>query len=316
MTQSLWLLLLVFVSVSGLTFGLGMWLTRSRTLGQRLEQFSGSPKPAQGAEGQGSQWRERIARLAIPLARLSAPKEGWENSNLRVRFAQAGLRGTGWPIAFFTGKTLLALLLPGVYMLYGSGASLALNQRPAMLTLLCLAAMGYYLPNALLSMAVRSRQRELREALPDAIDLMTVCVEAGLALDAALYRAAEEMHLRSAALADELNLMTIELRIGSTRAMALQNLALRTGVDDIETFVTTLLQSEHFGTNVAQSLRVLAETMRDHRRLRAEEEAAKIPLKLLFPLTVFIFPSLLLVLLGPAMIGVFKTLLPTMGAGH
>jgi tight adherence protein C len=109
--------------------------------------------------------------------------------------------------------------------------------------------------------------------------------------------------------------MTIELRIGSTRAMALQNLALRTGVDDIETFVTTLLQSEHFGTNVAQSLRVLAETMRDHRRLRAEETAAKIPLKLLFPLIFFIFPALMLVLLGPAMIGVFRTLLPTLGGG-
>jgi tight adherence protein C len=196
--------------------------------------------------------------------------------------------------------------------LFGSTAITSQDQRLTLLTYLGLSALGYYLPNVFLSMLVRSRQREIGEALPDAIDLMTVCVEAGLALDAALQRTGEEMHLGSAALADELNLMTIELRIGSTRAMALQNLALRTGVEDVETFVTTLLQSEHFGTNVAQSLRVLAQTMRDFRRLRAEEAAAKIAIKLLFPLIFFIFPSLFLVLLGPAMVGVFKTLLPSL----
>jgi tight adherence protein C len=315
MTQQLWLLAAVFSSVSGLTFGLGMWLTHNRTLEQRLKQIGVKSASAQSVNGQGGQWLVRIAKIATPLARMSAPAEGWENSNLRVRFMQAGLRGTGWPITFFASKTLLTLALPGLYILSRGASGAELNQNPFMLSVLCLAALAYYLPNAVLSMAVRSRQRALRDALPDAIDLMTVCVEAGLALDAALNRAGEEMHLRSSALADELNLMTLELRIGSTRAMALQNLALRTGVDDIETFVTTLLQSEHFGTNVAQSLRVLAETMRDHRRLRAEETAAQIPLKLLFPLIFFIFPSLLLVLLGPAMIGVFKSLLPTLGGG-
>ncbi len=315
MNLQLWILVAVFISVSGLTFGLGMWVTGSRVLGKRFDHLGSHTEPSTGAIEPVAQWRARIARMATPLARLSAPKEGWENSNLRVRFMHAGLRGTGWPTAFFASKTLLALVLPGLCWLFARTDMSPVNQRSVMLTYLCLAALGYYLPNLILSMTVNSRQRELREALPDAIDLMTVCVEAGLALDAALQRAGDEMHLRSAALADELNLMTIELRIGSTRAMALQNLALRTGVDDIETFVTTLLQSEHFGTNVAQSLRVLAETMRDHRRLRAEETAAKIPLKLLFPLIFFIFPSLFLVLLGPAMISVFKNLLPTLGGG-
>jgi tight adherence protein C len=315
MNLQLWILVAVFVAVSGLTFGLGMWLTSSRVLGKRFDQLGSHTEPSAASVEPVTQWRARIAKIATPLARLSAPKEGWENSNLRVRFMHAGLRGTGWPIAFFSGKTLLALTLPGLFWLFASTDVASPNQRSVMLAYVCLAALGYYLPNLGLSLVVSSRQREMREALPDAIDLMTVCVEAGLALDAALQRAGEEMHLRSAALADELNLMTIELRIGSTRAMALQNLALRTGVDDIETFVTTLLQSEHFGTNVAQSLRVLAETMRDHRRLRAEETAAKIPLKLLFPLIFFIFPALMLVLLGPAMIGVFRTLLPTLGGG-
>jgi tight adherence protein C len=162
---------------------------------------------------------------------------------------------------------------------------------------------------------IRQRQRELQEALPDAVDLMTVCVEAGLGLDAAMNRAAEEMDLRSPTLADELKLVALELRVGSTRETALRNFALRTGVDDVATFVTILLQSGHFGTNVADSLRILSETMRERRKVRAEERAAKIPLKLLFPLIFFIFPSLFVVLLGPAMIGIFRVLLPTMTGG-
>ena len=154
------------------------------------------------------------------------------------------------------------------------------------------------------------------EALPDALDLMTVCVEAGLGLDAAMSRAASEIGLRSQALADELNLVALELRMGVKREHALRNLALRSGVDDISSFVAMLVQSDRFGTNVADALRVQAETMRTHRRLRAEETAAKIPLKLLFPLIFFIFPSLMLVLMGPAMISIYRTLLPAMGGSR
>jgi tight adherence protein C len=312
MNLQLWIFVAVFVATAGMTFGLGLWLSSGRVLVKRMDQIGSNNSPPSALVEAVPQWRVRIAKIATPLARLSTPKEGWANSNLRLRFMHAGLRGTGWPMAFFTSKTVLALSLPTVYWLFGSTAITSQDQRLTLLTYLGLSALGYYLPNVFLSMLVRSRQREIGEALPDAIDLMTVCVEAGLALDAALQRTGEEMHLGSAALADELNLMTIELRIGSTRAMALQNLALRTGVEDVETFVTTLLQSEHFGTNVAQSLRVLAQTMRDFRRLRAEEAAAKIAIKLLFPLIFFIFPSLFLVLLGPAMVGVFRTLLPSL----
>ena len=316
MTLQTWILAAVFVSVSGLTYGISLWVTRGWASNPRMGQLH-DPAISHHQTDHGRQgWQVTAAKIATPIARLSAPQEGWEASNLRVRFMHAGLRGSGWPTAFFATKTSLAVTLPALLVLFGGQGTPAINQGANLLALLLLATLGYYFPNALLSMAVRSRQRELREALPDAIDLMTVCVEAGLGLDAALLRAGEEMNLRSQALADELNLMTLELRIGSTRARALQNLALRTGVDDIATFVTTLLQSEHFGTNVAQSLRVLAETMRDQRRLRAEESAAKIPLKLLFPLIFFIFPSLLLVLMGPAVMSISRTLIPTLGGGH
>ena len=146
-----------------------------------------------------------------------------------------------------------------------------------MFFLLTLAALGYYLPNLVLAKMISLRKRELEESMPDAVDLMTVCVEAGLGLDAAMNRAGEEIALRSQVLADELRLVGLEMRVGSTRENALRNFALRTGVDDIATFVTILLQSGHFGTNVADSLRVLSETMRERRKIRAEERAAKIP---------------------------------------
>jgi tight adherence protein C len=188
-----------------------------------------------------------------------------------------------------------------------------LSTNANLLMLLLLAAIGYYLPNGILARLVAWRKTELQDALPDALDLMTVCVEAGLGLDAAMNRAASEIGMRSQALEDELNLVALELRMGVKREVALRNLALRTGVDDMASFVAMIVQADRFGTNVAEALRIQGETMRVHRRLRAEERAAKIPLKLLFPLIFFIFPALMLVLMGPAMISIYRVLLPTMG---
>jgi len=253
-----------------------------------------------------------VAKIVAPIAWLSTPKEGWESSNFSVRFMQAGLRGPGWPVIFFGVKTFLTLLLPALFLLYRGVVDVSSATTITLFSLLVMAGLGYYLPNLVLALMIRTRQREIREALPDAVDLMRVCVEAGLGLDAAMARAGEEMDLRSKALADELRLVMLDLRVGSTRERALQNFALRTGVDDVATFVTILLQSEHFGTNVAESLRILSDTMRDQRKVRAEERAAKIPLKLLFPLIFLIFPSLFVVLMGPAVISIYRVLLPTM----
>jgi len=159
------------------------------------------------------------------------------------------------------------------------------------------------------------RQREIFETFPDAADLMLVCVESGLGLDAALVKVTEEIRIKSLALAEELHLVNLEMRAGGSRDKALRNLALRTGVEEVNSFVTMLVQADRFGTSIGESLRVFSDELRTKRKLRAEELAAKIPLKLLFPLIFFIFPSLLLVLLGPAFIQVYRILLPTM-AGH
>ncbi len=306
----------LFLAVVGLVLGVGLWFSRGDTVGQRLAQLGGNSGALDQSDEANPAWHAKVAKVAAPMAWLSTPKAGWEASNLRVRLMHAGLRGEGWPVIFFGAKTFLALLLPGLYLIVAGIGDVTATARSALVILLLMAALGYYCPNLVLGMLIRSRQRELQEALPDAIDLMTVCVEAGLGLDAAMNRAGQEMSLRSQALADELNLVALELRVGSSRQTALQNFALRTGVDDVATFVTILLQSEHFGTNVAESMRTLSETMRERRKVRVEEAAAKIPLKLLFPLIFFIFPSLFVVLMGPAMISVYRTLLPTLGGGH
>jgi tight adherence protein C len=180
-----------------------------------------------------------------------------------------------------------------------------------LLILLTSGALGYYLPNLVLGRLVFVRQREIFESFPDAADLLMVCVEAGLGLDAALVRVTDEMRLRSEALAEELHLVSLELRAGSSREKALRTLALRTGVEEVNTFATMLIQADRFGTSIGDSLRVFSDELRTKRQLRAEEKAAKIPLKLLYPLVFCIFPALLLVLLGPAFIQIYRILLPS-----
>lgn len=310
------LLVLVFLAVAGGMLGLTSWLNRDEAVKRRLQGLEGAQDlDGPGLEGH-AQWHARVVKVVGPMAKLSAPKEGWENSSLRVRFMQAGLREASWPAVFFASKTLLALALPGLFMLYSGLVSASLDLNQGLLFLVMLVSVGYYLPNLVLAHLVAKRRNNLQDALPDALDLMIVCVEAGLGLDAAMNRAASEMGLRSQALSEELNLLTMELRMGVRREQALRNLALRTGVDDMASFVAMLVQADRFGTHVADALRIQADTMRTHRRLRAEERAAKIPLKLLFPLIFFIFPSLMVVLMGPAMINIYRVLLPTMGGGR
>lgn len=306
------LFVVIFIAVVGLVLGIGFWMTRDKVLTQRLDQLQGRADVLGRASGSGQAWQAKVAKLAAPFAHLSMPKDVEDASYLRVRFLNAGLRETLWPGLFFGAKVLLTLVFPVVFLLYGgliSGQSMTISV--AFVTVL-LSALGYYLPNVILAMKISSRQQELQDSLPDAIDLMTVCVEAGLALDAAMRRACEELTMRSQALADELGLVTLELQAGSSRANAMRNLVMRTGVPDITTFVTILIQSEHFGTDVGTSMRTLSTMMRESRQQRAEERAAKMPVKMLFPLIFFIFPALFIVILGPAMISIFKILLPTM----
>lgn len=263
-----------------------------------------------------SAWVARAVKLSNPLARLSSSENEWERSQIRTRFMHAGIRHRSAPALFFATKTMLAVGSPLAifFILLASGTPYSTNE---LLTwLLATAAAGYYLPNLVLNRLIERRERDIFENFPDVLDLLTVCVEAGLAIDAALNRVAIEIELKSKVLSDELMLVTLELGAGSNKEKALRNFALRTGVTEIESLVAMLIQAERFGTSIAASLRVQSEQLRTKRRQRAEEQAAKIALKLMLPLILFIFPSLLVVLMGPAFIQIYRVLLPSLGGSN
>ncbi|MGT2507691.1 type II secretion system F family protein [Cupriavidus basilensis] len=304
------LLALIFLAAFGAVLGLLLLFSPSRAHG-RVGQIAGAAGTAPGA-GQPNAWVEKLEQWAKPVSRLSLPKEGWENSQLRVRFMNAGWRAASAGTVYFAAKTVLAIALPLLALSLLSSTQLIKGQYEMVATLAVVCAIGYYLPNAFLARKAEIRKRTVFEEFPDAIDLLTVCVEAGLGLDAALMRVADELELRCPVMADELQLMLLELRSGFAKDKALANLALRTGVEDVDKFASMLIQADRYGTSLGESLRVLSDTLRTKRRMRAEEQAAKIALKLLFPLIFLIFPTLLLVLLGPAFIQIYRVLLPTM----
>ncbi|HWW70261.1 MAG TPA: type II secretion system F family protein [Duganella sp.] len=256
-------------------------------------------------------WVERVAHVAQPFSRLSLPEEGWERSPLRTRFMNAGWRSASAPSLYFAAKTVLALGVPGLAALLMITWG-AVPQKGFLFLLLLAASIGYYLPNAVLSRKASGRCREIFETFPDALDLLTVCVEAGLSLERALAKVAGEIHIKSVALAQELQLVLMEMRAGFSKERALRNLALRSGVEDVDTLVAMLIQSERFGTSMGDSLRVHSDNLRGKRSVQAEEAAAKIALKLLFPLIFCIFPTLMLVLIGPAGIQIYRSVLPGM----
>lgn len=304
----------LFVFVAGGAFA-AMLLFAPRNIQRRLQQAGGASAAADAGVGDAGEpaarWVAKLAELSTPISKLSVPKDGWENSPLRIRLMNAGWREQSAAALYFTAKTVLALALPGAVLLSVITTRFADERALLSVLLVALAGIGYYVPNLVLSQRVAARQQKIFEDFPDALDLLTVCVEAGLGLDAALMKVSEELRFRSDVVAGELDLLLLEMRSGFTKETALRNLALRTGVEDIESFCAMLIQADRFGTSISESLRVLSDLLRTRRRMRAEERAAKIALKLLFPLIFCIFPALMVVLLGPAMIHVYRVLLPT-----
>jgi len=302
-------LLIVFAVVAGVAL-VALLGFSSVPIRDRLNGFMGPAESSAPADGG---WVEKVAHAAQPFSRLSLPEEGWERSPLRTRFMNAGWRSASAPSLYFAAKTLLSLGLPSLLALLGAATLENAVNKGFVYLLLMTAAIGYYLPNVVLSRRAASRCREIFENFPDALDLLTVCVEAGLSLERAMAKVAGEIHIKSVALAQELQLALMEMRAGFTKEKALRNLALRSGVEDVDTLVAMLIQSERFGTSMGESLRVHSDNLRAKRSMIAEEAAAKIALKLLFPLIFCIFPTLMLVLIGPAGIQVFRMLPTLMG---
>ena len=250
----------------------------------------------------------KVAAVIDILSKLSLPEEGWQSSSVQLKFLQAGIRNKNAPRYYFAVKTLLTLVLPVVLALLLHFIKPNITFARATILVPPIAAAGYYLPELLLRFITQIRIERMRSSLPDMIDLMVVCTESGMGIDAAIARISREMAGTNPDLAQEFYLSALEMRAGAGRIEALRNLALRSRLEDLEDLVSVLVQADQFGTSLAESLRVQSDMMRTRRTQRAEELAAKIPVKMLLPLILFIFPTLLLVLLGPAVIQMIQVL--------
>lgn len=211
---------------------------------------------------------------------------------------RAGIRTQKAVVFYFAARVLAAAGLGALAAFLGGIAAAGFAETIVFTVLGVL--LGWSTPLLYMHIRVRRRQNEIRRALPDALDLMVVCVEAGLGLNQALLRVGDEIDRLSPAMADELTVVSLEIRAGTARPEALRNLSRRTGVADIQSLVGMLVQTDRFGTSVAKALRVHADTLRTKRRQRAEEAAAKTAIKMLFPLVFFVFPAIIIVILGPA----------------
>ncbi len=286
-----------FVSVATLAVA-QLAPTRSGVISKRLAELSDlgtGPFDARRRRERQSQ-RQRVEALLETLGQ-KAGQSTTLNPVVEAQLVQAGFRGPGAGRVYIGARIGLPIVILAAFVLLAPFAG------PQVLLLGVLtAAIGWIVPSFYVGRRVRKRQKELRKALPDALDAMVVCVEAGLGLNQALVRVADEVRHLSILMSDELTLTNLEIRAGTPREEALRGLSDRTGLDDLRSLVTMLIQTDRFGTSVAQALRVHSDTLRDKRRQRAEEAAAKTSIKMLFPLVFLIFPAMFVVTLGPPLI--------------
>jgi tight adherence protein C len=291
--------ILAFLFGTALVGGAAMLLMprRQALIDQRLEELM-APRDSE-------EQKPRLQSLIKVFKRIGekAPKSAKELGQLRLRLVQAGYRRQEALTIFFGIRVFFAL---GLFSLF----STSILMRPNTMVALGGLAIGYILPGMVLARLAKRRAHRIRLSLADMLDLLVVSVEAGLGLDQAMTRVGQELAFAYPELADELRLINLELRAGKPRGEALRNLADRTGVDDLSSLVTMLIQTDKFGTSVATALRVYSETLRTKRRQRAEEAAAKTGVKMVFPLVICIFPAIWIVTIGPAAIKFMTVLFP------
>jgi tight adherence protein C len=286
------LLFTVFLAVA---LVLAPWLLRPSEEARRLLDVVTSKRPDRRTIRSKEIMMERVLHVARAFrARLGLS----EDEKLRQRFVSAGMKGGGKLDLYFIARFMgpLAGILGGSFI-----------KQNTMFWCLALAAVGYLLPDMWLTRAVKRRQKRIQKGIPDAMDLLVVCVEAGLGLDQAILRVGQELAISYPEMFDEFNQINLEQRAGKPRMDAWQGLADRTKLEEFEALVTMLQQTDRFGTPIVRALSRYSEEIRTQRRHRAEEAAAKTKIKILFPLVLFIFPCLFIVLLGPALLSVMQT---------
>ncbi|MCA9470567.1 MAG: type II secretion system F family protein [Nitrospirales bacterium] len=259
--------------------------------------------------------KSQLLQLLEKLGQANKPKDQAETSRLRKSLVTAGYRSPRAPIVFLGTKIFLMIFGVGMFFLFGAEMTKDKPMSYFIGGLVGSAMVGFYAPQFWLSQAMDKRKERIIDGFPDALDLMVVCVEAGLGLDQAIARVGEEISIGHKDLGDEFKILSLELRAGLTREQALRNLNDRTDVEEIRSLVALLIQTDRFGTSIGQALRVHSDSMRMNRRLKAEEMAAKLPVKLMGPLILCIFPALLIVIMGPGVILLMKKVFPAMGGG-
>jgi tight adherence protein C len=295
--------ILIFVTIAIVVFAFGAAsVAPTSVLGSRLREIGwqrakAPTKPA---------IRERFQQALDPLSR-ALPVSPDDVSQTRAWLIQAGYRDAQH-VSIYRGLRVLfaAIGFFSVFLIYGFSSPLLLGG---------IFALGFFIPRFLLKRKMQERQRRIRLALADALDLTVICVEAGLPLDQAMMRVGTDLRHAHPELSDEFHLFNLETRAGKPRVEALRNLAARTGVDDVRSLVGTLIQTDRFGTSVTQALRVHSDALRTERRQRAEEQAAKTTVKMIIPLVLFVMPSLIFVTVGPAVIQLMRLLAPISGGG-
>jgi len=302
--MEIFLPILIFVTIVVVVFAFGAAVVApSSVLGSRLREIGWQrTKPQQAPP-----IRERIQQALDPLSR-ALPVSPENVSKTRALLIQAGYRDPQH-VTIYRGLRVLCAGLGFLSVFLVSGFS-------SPLLLLGLLAFGFFIPRFILKRKIQERQRRIRLALPDALDLTVICVEAGLPLDQALMRVGEDLRHAHPELSAEFHIFNLETRAGKPRVEGLRNLAARTGVEDVRALVATLVQTDRFGTSVAQALRVHSDSLRTERRQRAEEQAAKTTVKMIIPLVLFVMPSLIFVTVGPAVIQLLRLLSPISGGGR
>ena len=252
-----------------------------------------------------------LAKASPTFAKPLQPKTELEADKLRMRLSSAGFRSETATASFLGLKfmgLIIGLVLSGITLI-------AVHQwtQKSICTAISFAGVLFYLPDIVVAVITSQRKQAIFLSLPDALDLLVVCVEAGLGLDQAMRKVSEEMKSTYKVICQELALSNFQLQVGRSRVEVLHELGVRTGVDDLRSLASILIQADKFGSSVAQALRVQSDAMRTRRRQLAEEKAAKTAVKLIFPLVIFIFPGIFVVLVGPAAITMVRQMFPMMG---
>ena len=301
-----------FILATSLVFYLQYaFIRRKNPLSERLADLEKSnPFRAYAESAVLAQKETNLEKVFQPLSKLM-PKSPKEVGATTRKLIQAGYRHKSAITIFYGIKVCFMLVL--LFGAFVAGRFQSTSVENVFITLLACVGAGYILPDFILSTRVTARKDKIQLSLPDALDLLVVCVEAGLGLDQGILKTSEELRVTHPDICDELSLVNLELRAGKPRKEALKNLADRTGVEDINGLVSMLVQTDKFGTSIAQSLRVHSDALRTKRRQRAEERAHKVSVKLVFPLVFLIFPSMFIIILGPGIIKIIKQLLPAMG---